>query len=72
MLSTVPTITTMYRLSLEVPQPSEAPTRVVPDAPTTPADPDPGTPADPAEPATVPEPVEPATPVVPEPQPDSD
>ena len=55
---------------LEVPQPSEPSTPIIPDAPVPPADPDPGTPADPEEPATVPDPVEPATPAVPEPQPD--
>lgn len=54
---------------LEVPQPTEPSTPVVPDAPVPPADPDPGTPAAPEEPATVPEPEEPATPAVPEPQP---
>jgi hypothetical protein len=55
--------------SLEVPQPAEPSTPVVPDAPVPPADPDPGTPAAPEEPATVPNPEEPATPVVPEPEP---
>ncbi len=54
-------------LRLEVPQPSEPSTPVIPDAPIPPADPDPGTPAAPEEPATVPAPEEPATPIVPEP-----
>jgi hypothetical protein len=54
---------------LEVPQPGEPATPVVPDAPVTPAVPDPGTPAAPEEPSTVPAPEEPATPAVPEPGP---
>ena len=55
---------------LEVPQPTEPATPVVPDAPATPVDPDPGTPAAPEEPSTVPGPEEPATPAVPEPDAD--
>jgi len=42
----------------EVPQPAEAPTPAVPDAPVAPAVPDPGTPAAPEEPSTVPGPDE--------------
>jgi hypothetical protein len=54
---------------MEVPQPGEPVTPVVPDAPVTPAVPDPGTPGAPEEPATVPVPEEPATPIDPDPGP---
>jgi hypothetical protein len=54
---------------VEVPQPAESPTPVVPSVPSTPIDPTPATPADPAAPADVPPGQEPATPVVPEPSP---
>jgi len=59
-------------ITAEVPQPTEAPTPSVPNAPVSPAVPDPRTPAAPEEPATVPAPVEPATPAVPEPGPDKE
>lgn len=60
------------RAAMEVPQPGEPATPIIPDAPVPPADPDPGTPADPERPATIPDPDEPATPAVPEPDPGSE
>jgi hypothetical protein len=57
--------------TLEVPAPSEAPTPIVPDSPSTPMTPDPGTPIEPGEPSTVPGPSEPAEPIAPsEPSPE--